>query len=72
MALTGVLYNSEAYGTWKEVIERNPDVMFDKILARFREGSNIKASDYVAAWKSLENLRKIYQKLHQDVDQFFD
>lgn len=68
MALTGVLYNSEAYGTWKEVIERNPDVMFDKILARFREGSNIQASDYVAAWKSLKNLRKIYQSSTQGYD----
>ena len=61
MGLTGVLFNSEAYGTWKEVIEKNPDVMFDKILARFRGGANIQASDYVAAWQSLEKLRQAYQ-----------
>jgi aspartyl-tRNA(Asn)/glutamyl-tRNA(Gln) amidotransferase subunit A len=35
--------------------------MFDKILARFRGGANIQASDYVAAWQSLEKLRQAYQ-----------
>ena len=68
MGLTGVLFNSEAYGTWKEVIEKNPDVMFDKILARFRGGINIPASDYVAAWQSLEKLRQIYQSSTRGYD----
>ena len=68
LGLTGVLFNSEAYGTWKELIEKNPNVIFDKILARFREGANFQASDYLAAWQSLENLRQTYYSATQGYD----
>ena len=50
------------------MIEKNPDVMFDKILARFRGGADIQASDYVAAWQSLKNLRQTYQSATQGYD----
>lgn len=60
MALAPILYGSEAYGTWKDVIEANPDVMFAEILARFRSGKDFSAADYVAAWHTLERCRAIY------------
>ena len=60
MALAPILYGSEAYGTWKDVIEANPDVMFAEILARFRSGKDFSAADYVAAWHTLEGCRAIY------------
>lgn len=60
MDLTGVLYATEAYGTWKDVIEAAPDKMFPEILARFRGGANHAGADYVAAWLSLDRLRAEY------------
>ncbi|MHC9236098.1 amidase [Pseudooceanicola sp. 502str34] len=57
MALSGLLFTAEAYGLWREVIEANPDVMFDRILERFRAGATALAADYVAAWQVLEQTR---------------
>ena len=62
MDLTGILYTSEAYGLWRDVIEANPDLMFAEILARFRGGANHSAADYVAAWATLENIRMAYDQ----------
>ncbi|WP_306152284.1 amidase [Roseovarius sp. MMSF_3281] len=60
MPMSGILYTSEAYGTWSEVVEAAPDKMFAPILERFRGGKEFKASDYVAAWQKLETLRAAY------------
>jgi len=62
MALAGPLFTAEAYGTWKDVIEANPDAMYSEILERFRGGKNVLASDYVAAWQTLDALRVDYLK----------
>ena len=61
MALAGVLFAPEAYGTWKDVIEANPDAMFPQVRERFRGGADIKAADYVAAWQQLDKLRVEYR-----------
>jgi aspartyl-tRNA(Asn)/glutamyl-tRNA(Gln) amidotransferase subunit A len=58
--LSGTLIPPEAYGLWKDVIEANSDVMYDKIRDRFRLGGNIGAADYVAGWGALENARAAY------------
>jgi aspartyl-tRNA(Asn)/glutamyl-tRNA(Gln) amidotransferase subunit A len=60
MPMSGILYTSEAYGTWADVIEAAPDKMFAPILDRFRGGKDIKAADYVAAWRKLDRLRAAY------------
>lgn len=57
MPMSGILFTSEAYGTWKEVIEADPDKMFAPILERFRSGRDFTAADYVAAWQALDTLR---------------
>lgn len=57
MALSGILYTSEAYGTWKSTIEAAPEKMFPQILERFRAGAAFDAPDYVAAWHTLETAR---------------
>ena len=57
MDLTGILYTTEAYGTWREVIEANPQLMFDRILDRFRGGAHHLGHDYVAAWQELDGYR---------------
>jgi aspartyl-tRNA(Asn)/glutamyl-tRNA(Gln) amidotransferase subunit A len=58
MALAAVLFTSEAYGIWREVIEAAPQKMFPRILERFRSGASVTAVDYVAAWRRLEAIRR--------------
>lgn len=60
MPLSGILFTSEAYGTWGDVIEAAPDKMFPPILERFRSGKDFLAADYVAAWHKLDTLREIW------------
>ncbi|WP_338550096.1 amidase [Roseovarius phycicola] len=60
MPLSGVLFTSEAYGTWGDVIEASPDKMFAPILERFRSGKEFRAADYVAAWRKLDALRNAW------------
>lgn len=57
MGLSGVLFSGEAYGTWRDLIEANPDKMYRPILERFRGGRDFSAPDYVAAWQHLDALR---------------
>ncbi len=57
MPLSGVLYTGEAYGTWGDLIESDPDCMFKPILERFRGGKDVRAADYVAARRKLAALR---------------
>ncbi len=60
MDLTGILFTTEAYGTWRDVIEEAPDLMFQEILGRFRSGAQYNGADYVAAWRRLMALRADY------------
>ncbi len=57
LALSGVLYPTEAYGTCKDLIEAAPEKMFGEILERFKGGLNISAVDYVAGWQTLDRIR---------------
>ena len=68
MDLTGFLYSPEAYSTWKHKIEKSPELMFEKILERFRSGANILASDYICAWEKLKDLRQQYHLAVQQYD----
>ena len=60
MALSGILYTTEAYGLWKSVIEAAPEKMFPEILQRFRAGADHNGADYVAAWAKLELCRQAW------------
>jgi aspartyl-tRNA(Asn)/glutamyl-tRNA(Gln) amidotransferase subunit A len=60
MALAGVLFTTEAYGIWRETIEAAPGKMFPRILERFRSGGAVSAPEYIAGWRRLEKLRRIY------------
>ena len=60
MDLTRFLYSPEAYATWKHKIEKSPDLMFAKILERFRSGADVLASDFICAWEKLVDLRQQY------------
>lgn len=60
MGLAAALFTAEAYGIWRDTIEAAPAKMFPRILERFRSGATISAPDYVAAWRRLEQLRRIW------------
>jgi aspartyl-tRNA(Asn)/glutamyl-tRNA(Gln) amidotransferase subunit A len=62
MALAGTLYAPEAYGTWKDRIEAEPERMYGPVRERFRGGAQIMAADYVAAWQNLDRLRAEYEQ----------
>ncbi|MDG2473752.1 MAG: amidase [Paracoccaceae bacterium] len=68
MALSSLVFSPEAYGTWKNVIEKDPTKMHPPVLERFRSGQNISGPDYVSAWQNLENLREKYIKLISNFD----
>ena len=58
MALSPILFATEAYGTWKDRIEAAPDKMFAQILERFRAGGKFSGADFVRAWQDLDDLRR--------------
>ena len=60
MALAPVLFTAEAYAIWRDVIEAAPQKMFPRILERFRSGAGFSAADYVAGWRRLRGLRRIW------------
>ncbi len=57
LPLSGALYTGEAYGTWREMIEARPEIMFPEIRDRFRAGGQFSAADYVSAWRALRAAR---------------
>jgi aspartyl-tRNA(Asn)/glutamyl-tRNA(Gln) amidotransferase subunit A len=64
MSLGGSLVTTEAYGTWYELIEKKPNVMFSKILDRFRSGNSISGAEYVDLWRKLKIVRqKFYDSI---------
>ncbi len=60
MGLSGVLYTTEAYGLWRDLIEANPEAMYPEILERFRMGKAYTGPDYVAAWSKLTACRQTW------------
>ncbi|AHD02466.1 amidase [Leisingera methylohalidivorans] len=62
MGLSPILYTTEAYGLWKDVIEAAPHLMYAEILERFRSGAQFSGSDYVAAWGKLEQCRMAWDQ----------
>ena len=62
IGLAAILFTAEAYGLWRDVIEANPDAMFDQIRERFRSGRAFSGPDYVAAWARLHEIRKAWMR----------
>lgn len=62
LALTGAIFCTEAYGTWKDQIEAAPDKMFSEILGRFRAGADYSGVEFVQAWQRLRQLRQDWNR----------
>lgn len=60
MAMAGQVFTPEACGIWSDTIENAPQKMFPPVLERFRSGAAVSAATYVAAWRRLEVLRRIW------------
>ncbi len=60
--ISGPLITSEAYGLWRDVIEKAPEKMYEEILRRFRLGADHTGPDYVSAWSKLETARQVYDE----------
>jgi aspartyl-tRNA(Asn)/glutamyl-tRNA(Gln) amidotransferase subunit A len=56
----GPLFTTEAYATWRDVIEDAPDKMFAPIRERFRAGRTTKGADFVAGWQKVQQGRKVW------------
>ena len=66
--LSKKLFPYEAYNTWGEKIEANPEKMYPPVLSRFRGGCNITDKDYLDAWNELKNIRKSFMLKIQKYD----
>ena len=66
--ISGSLFASEAYGTWKTKIEASPNLMFPEILARFRSGADVKAADFVKNWQTLSLYRSQFWEMTRGFD----
>jgi len=62
LALSAVLFTTEAYAEWRDGIEANPTLMFDEILERFRSGGSFSGVEYLQARQKMMELREIYIK----------
>jgi aspartyl-tRNA(Asn)/glutamyl-tRNA(Gln) amidotransferase subunit A len=60
MGLAALLFTAEAYAIWRDSIEAAPQKMFPRILERFRSGAGFTAADYVAGWRRLRELRRVW------------
>jgi aspartyl-tRNA(Asn)/glutamyl-tRNA(Gln) amidotransferase subunit A len=68
LALSPVLFATEAYGTWRNTIEAAPKKMYPEILKRFRGGRDFDGPDYVAAWQNLDRLRAVWAERIAEFD----
>jgi aspartyl-tRNA(Asn)/glutamyl-tRNA(Gln) amidotransferase subunit A len=60
LALSAVLFTTEAYAQWHKEIEAAPDKMFGEILERFRAGATFSGVEFVEGWMRLRELRETY------------
>ena len=68
MSLTSTLVTAEGYGIWGPTVETAPEKMFPRILERVRAGADVKASDYVAAWRRLRVIRDLWAEMSAGYD----
>lgn len=68
LELAAVLYTTEAYATWKHLIDESPEKMFPEVLQRFRAGAAFAGHEFVSAWQELERLRIEWRKVTAGYD----
>jgi len=66
--LAGILFTTEAYAQWGEVLERDGDKMYPEILDRFMAGKKFTKDQYESAWAQLDLARKDWAELTANFD----
>ena len=62
------LVPTEAYAEWRDEIEASPELMYEKILQRFRGGRDVLASDYLREMRDLEVFKRKYLNKTSEFD----
>lgn len=57
---SAMLYTVEAWATWRDAIQANPEAMFPPIRERFEGGAAHSGADFDAAWQNLHRVRALY------------
>ncbi len=60
LGLAGILFTTEAYGTWGDRIEAQPERMYEPVRERFRLGKRFSGAEFVAGWRRLRELRALW------------
>jgi aspartyl-tRNA(Asn)/glutamyl-tRNA(Gln) amidotransferase subunit A len=60
MGLAAILFTAEAYGIWRDTIEKAPEKMFPADSGTLPVRRAVRATDYVAAWRRLLAIRAIW------------
>ena len=60
LALSAVLFTTQAYAQWQREIEAAPEKMFGEILERFRVGAQFSGVQFIQAWQELSRYRQIW------------
>jgi len=68
LALSSLVYPSEAYAEWRDDIEASPNLMYEEILQRFRGGRDVLVSDYLKAMRDLEFFKRKYVEKTSEFD----
>lgn len=58
LGLGGPLFTPEAYATWQDEIEANPQKMYSAIRKRFETGKDYSGVEVIRAWQDLKKIRK--------------
>ncbi|KAA9006005.1 amidase [Histidinibacterium aquaticum] len=66
--MAGALYTADAWSWWRERVEANGARMFPQIRDRVSAGRDVSASDYLALWRRLRELRADFDRLIKPYD----
>ncbi len=64
----GLLYVADAWAFWGDRIAAAPEKMFFQIYDRIRPGADVKAADFLRAWRELHEIRAEYAELTAGFD----
>ena len=62
LSLSGSLFTPEAYATWQDEIEANPEKMYGAIRSRFETGKDFSGVQVIRAWQRLKEIRTQWEQ----------
>jgi aspartyl-tRNA(Asn)/glutamyl-tRNA(Gln) amidotransferase subunit A len=68
LGLAAIIFTTEAYAQWGEVLEVDGDKMFPEIYDRFMAGKKYSTDDYASAWAQVDLARKNWAEITAEFD----